>query len=114
MGRFSACDLFHNGTVTQEKLLAAVQLRADSDPGKCVACILAGVWGSLTVANLGAVDGACNLCSCNNLTETECTSDIKAVLYGIIALMPADAYAIFKTCKSECVSTDMISASMLV
>ncbi len=98
------CDIFHhNKTVTQEKLLAGVQLLEAENPGTCVACILAGVWGSLTAANLAAIDVVCNLCSCNNLSQGDCTNDIKAVLYGIIALMPADALAIFKVCKTQCV-----------
>ena len=41
------CDVFHNTT-----LAPSMPIGEGEEPGKCIACILAGVWGSLTAANL--------------------------------------------------------------
>lgn len=73
-----------------------------NEPWKCVGCIVEHVFADLAVANFGAADVACTICSCKNLTETSCETLIQAALYAVIATMPIIAVATYESCKSLC------------
>ena len=64
---------------------------------------MAGTFGELAVANFGAADAACTVCSCRKLTQENCTKTIQDGLYAVIASMPALAYSVYEGCKSLCV-----------
>ena len=77
-----ACDMLHpnsTGTTSLAKVQQILATGEKSSPGKCVACLLAGVWGTLTAANLEALNIACNFCSCNHETQDACEADIKVL-----------------------------------